>query len=148
MRQGHRTLILLLLLAASCRDAYHLATLQGALSREFHDAGIGVSLTDGLILTVTFVNGPSTDAPCDSQAALAYRVADFVRHNYQGFDSLWTVSIAFEHRGSGGPTTTTSTHIPFRFGRAALQTGLLAADSAGVVGVCEMDIRGSSSDPR
>jgi hypothetical protein len=140
MRQGHGTLLMFLLLAAGCADLRHLISLRSGLSRECHEAGIGVSLTDGLILTVTLVNGPLAEAPCESQAALALRVAGYVRDHYPDFDSLQTVSIAFQQRRSFGPVATTSTHLPFRFARTALQAGLAAADSARAVALCRDDI--------
>jgi hypothetical protein len=146
MRVTYGALLVYLLIAAGCAYVHHLFTLRNALSRNFHEAGIGVSLTNGLNLTVTFVNGPWPDAPYDSQAAFALRVADYVSHNYQDFDSLQTVSIAFAHPGSAGPVTTTSTHPPFRFARTALQTGMVAADSANAVALCELDMGRPSAD--
>jgi hypothetical protein len=140
MRQGHGALLLLLLLAAGCGDVPQLIALRSGLSREFREAGVGVGLTDRLILTVTLVNGPWADATCESQAALALRVAGYVRDNYQDFDSLQTVSVAFQRRRSFGPVATTSTRLPFRFTRTTLQAGLLAADSADAVALCRDDI--------
>lgn len=140
MRVTYGALLVSLLIATACADVHHLFTLRNALTREFHEDGIGVSLTNGLNLTVTIVNGTWPNAPCDSQVAFALRVADYVSHNYQGFDSLQTVSIAFEHRGSAGPVRTTSTHPPFRFARTALQTGMVASDSANAVALCELDM--------
>jgi hypothetical protein len=141
-------LLVCLLAAAGCGDVYHLATLRSGLSREFPDASVGVSLASGLNLTVTLVDGSLPDAPCGSQAALALRVADYVRRNYQEFDSLWTVSVALAHRPPDGPTTATITRLPFRFSRTALQTGLLAADSASAVALCELDSGRPPADSR
>jgi hypothetical protein len=147
MRQRRGTLLAILLVAVGCVDALNLMTLRRGLTREFHEDGIGVSLTDGLILTVTIANGVSADSPCESQVAFALRVADYVRRNYQDFDSLRTVSVAFVPGGSGGPMMATSTHLPFRFTRTALQTGLLAADSASAVVLCELDTDPPAASP-
>jgi hypothetical protein len=133
------TLFALLFLAAGCADALGLMTLRRSLTREFHEDDIGVSLTDGMALTVTFVNEPAADATCDSLAAFALRVAASVRRNYQGFDSLHTVSVAFGRRGPDDSVRATPSHLPFRFSRSALQAGLHAADSASAVALCELD---------
>jgi hypothetical protein len=148
MRVTFGTLPVYLLLAAGCADVRHLFTLRNALTREFHEAGIGVTLTNGLNLTVTIVNGPWPDAPCDSQVAFALRVAAYVSHNYQDFDSLQTVSIAFERRGTAGPVRVTSTHPPFRFAPTALRTDMVAADSANAMALCELEMgRPPASSP-
>jgi hypothetical protein len=114
------------------------------LTEEFHTSDIGVSLTDGLILTVTFINAPVAREPCLNQAALAMRVAGYVRNHYRGFDSLHVVSVAFEQRGPLGRRDTRGARLPFRFGRAALETGLTAADTAGTVALCDLDLPVSS----
>ena len=139
MRPRPGTLLVVLLLAAGCADALSLMTLRRSLTREFHEEDIGVSLTDGLVLTVTFVHGAAGDAPCDSLAAFALRVAASVRRNYQGFDSLQTVSVALEQRGSDDSVRTAPSRLPFRFSRSALQTGLVSADSASAIALCELD---------
>jgi len=138
MRPGLDSLLTVLLLAAGCADAYNLMSLRSALVKEFPSDTIGVSLTDGLVLTVTFVKDASEKAPCDSLTAFALRAATAVRRNYPGFESLNMVSIAFSHRESGGSTRTTSSHLPFRFSRAALESGRLADDSASAQALCEL----------
>lgn len=129
-----------LLLALGCVDAYGLLTLRGALAREFHHEEIGVSVTDGLALTVTFVDHPQADAPCDTLTAFALKVASFVSRTYPGFDTLQTVGVAFAYRGPDDTGRPTSTHLPFRFSRAALRSGELAAESAGAEALCALDV--------
>lgn len=146
MRYGHGARLIFLLLAAGCGDMYDLISLRNGLRREFQETAVGVSLTDGLILTVTLVSNPLAQASCDSQAAHALRVARYVRDNYHNFDSLHTVSIAFARGRSPGLVKATSTQLPFRFARAALQTGQLEADSAGAVELCLLD-HGSNGSP-
>ena len=138
MRPRLGNLLAVLLLAPGCRDAVSLMSLRRELVKEFPNDTIGVSLTDGLALTVTFVKDSSAKAPCDSLTAFALRAAAVVRRNYEGFDSLQMVSIAFAHRESSGSTKTASSHLPFRFSRTALETGHLAADSASAQALCEL----------
>ena len=127
----------------------HLYALCSGLSQEFPRDHPGVSLANGMLLTVTFENGPAAEAPCNSQAALAFRVAGYVRDHYQDIDSLRLVNVAFAQRRSfASATTATSTHIPFRFSRAALRDGLTATDSAEVLAICEWDIRVDTSGSR
>ena len=131
-----RVLFLALLLATGCGDAPHLSLLQRGLREEFQHDAIGVSLTDALMLTVTFVDGPWAEASCEDQARLAFEAATYVRDNYLDFDSLWTVSIAFGRRESAKSRRVTSTHLPFRFARTSLEAGLRAADRADAIMFC------------
>ena len=131
-----RVLFLMLLLTTGCGDVPHLSLLQRGLREEFNHEGIGVGLTDGLILSVTFVDGPWAEASCEDQARLAFQVAEYVRDHYLDFDSLWTVSIAYGQRQSAEPSRVTSTHLPFRFARTSLEAGLRAADRANAVMFC------------
>lgn len=133
-------LLAALLLALGCVDAYGLLTLRRALAREFHHEEIGVSVTDGLALTVTFVNQLPADAPCDTLTAFALRVASFVSRTYPGFDTLQVVNVAFAYRGPDDTGRPTSSHLPFRFSRAALRSGELAAESAGAEALCALDL--------
>lgn len=138
MRPRLGSLLAVLLLAPGCRDAVSLMSLRRELVKEFPNDTIGVSLTDGLALTVTFVNDSSAKTPCDSLTAFALRAAAAVRRNYEDFESLQMVSIAFAHRESSGSSRTTSSRLPFRFSRAALESGQLAADSASAQALCEL----------
>jgi hypothetical protein len=149
MRRGPGRLLLLLLLVIGCAEIGHLYALRSGLSREFPDDHLGLSLANGMLLTVTFENGPAAEAPCRSQAVLAFRVAGYVRDHYQDFDSLWVVNVAFTQRRSfASARTATSTHLPFRFSRTALHDGLSATDSADVFALCEWDIRGDTTSAR
>ena len=139
-RRTQAPLLAAIILAFGCVDAYGLLTLRRALAREFHHEEIGVSVTDGLALTVTFVNQPPADAPCDTLTAFALRVASFVSRTYPGFDTLQTVSVAFAHRGPDDSGRPTSAHLPFRFSRDALRSGELAAESAGAEALCALDL--------
>jgi hypothetical protein len=149
MRQGPGRLVLLMLLSVGCAEVGHLYALRSGLSREFPDEHLGISLANGMLLTVTFENGPAAEAPCRSQATLAFRVAGYVRDHYEDFDSLQVVNVAFTQRRSFAPgKTATSTHLPFRFSRTALHDGLSATDSANVFALCEWDIRGDTTSSR
>jgi hypothetical protein len=143
MRLTHGMLLAGLLLTGGCLDVYRLAVLRDDLSREFDEKGIQVTLTDGLILTVTFIDGPWLTAACDRQAELALRVARYVNDHYEGLDSLQVLSIAFTHRPSADSMAPTSTHLPFRFSPSALQAGRVAADSAAALALCELETGGS-----
>lgn len=138
--KGPAALLAALFLASGCADAYGLLTLRRALAREFHHEEIGVSVADGLALTVTFVNHPPADAPCDTLTAFALRVASYVSRTYPGFDTLQVVNVAFAYRGPDDTGRPASTHLPFRFSRAALRSGELAAESAGAEALCALDL--------
>jgi hypothetical protein len=138
MARPRLALMLLVLLGAGCRDARDLFSLGAALDREYPDTHVSVRLTDGLLLTVTMANPLLARAPCDSQATLAMHVATFVRDHYAGFDSLQTISVAFEaHRSSASAPPGPRTPLPYRFGRAAVAAGLGTADSTSAVASCK-----------
>lgn len=125
------------LLTVSCRDVRDLYTLGAALKQEYPHYQASVSVTDGLILTVTVADRALAVASCESQAAAAMRIAGFVRGNYGGFESLQTVSIAFASRRSQDRTTASAAALPFRFARTLLSAGLTPADSTRAVESCK-----------
>ena len=125
------------LLTTGCRDARNLLSLGLALNREYADTHVGVTLTDGLILTVTMADSPLLRAPCDSQAVLAMQVATFVRAQYAGFQSLQAVHVAFAPGRSAEPLSGKAAHLPYRFAQTAIRAGLGASDSAQAVDACE-----------
>jgi hypothetical protein len=129
-------LCLVAILTTGCRDARDLLSLGRALDGEYPGTQVGVTLTDGLILTVTMADSPLLRAPCDSQAVLAMQVATLVRARYPGFDSLQAVHVAFTPARSAEPLSGKAAHLPFRFARTAIRAGLGAADSAAAVDAC------------
>jgi hypothetical protein len=50
-------------LSVSCGDAPGLLSLAAALHRAYPDTQVGVTPTDGLILTVTMTDSPPADSP-------------------------------------------------------------------------------------
>ena len=130
-------LCLLLVLPTTCGDALELLSLRAALTREYPDTQVGVSLTDGLILTVTLGDSPLLLAPCDRQVALAMRVAAFVGNHYACFDSLQVINIAFAPRRSRDPMAGSAARLPFRFARAAISAGLGPPDSTRAADTCK-----------
>jgi hypothetical protein len=139
MRIALGTILTVLLFAAGCADAASLASLRRALTEEFHENDIGVSLSNGLVVEVTFVREGTAHAPCDTLTALALRIATSVRRNYGGFDTLQMVSVSIAQRWPDDPSRPRSAHLPFRFSRLSLQTGRVAADSLSAIAMCELD---------
>ena len=122
---------------ASCRDAQDLYTLAGALKHEYPDYRVSVSLTDGLILTLTVADSALAVASCESQATVAMRIARFAGANYGGFNSLQTVSIAFASERSRDRTTARAAGLPFRFASTLVSAGITQADSTRAVESCK-----------
>ena len=137
MSLRHAALCLLLLVTASCRDLRDLSELGAALQQQYPDARVSVSLTDGLILTVTVADSAFAAASCEGQAAVATRIASLVRSNYGGFDSLQTLSVAFASSRSRGRATTGSAGSHFRFAPDRLSRGLTPIDSTRGVEFCK-----------
>jgi hypothetical protein len=125
------------LLTVGCRDVRDLVALGTALNHQYPDSHVSVSLTDGLILTLTVADSSSAAGSCESQAATAMQMASFVRGNYGGFASLQTISIAFAPGPSGTRGTAGAAGLPFRFARTQVGAGLTSADSTGAVRSCK-----------
>ena len=64
-----RRCLVLLLLALGCREASSLFTLQQSFKNEYPGSRIGVSLTDGINLTITVFDSAQAHTPCDRQAS-------------------------------------------------------------------------------
>jgi hypothetical protein len=124
------------LLTGSCQDVRDLSALGASLKQEYPDSEVSVSLTDGLILTVTVADSAFFHGSCEGQAAVATRVASVVRESYGGFPSLTTVSIAFAPSRSR-TRTTAAAGLPFRFEPSVLSAGLSQADSTRAVESCK-----------
>ena len=137
MKLRSSALWLSFLLTLSCQDVRGLFELGAALKHEYPDSQVSVSLTDGLILTVTVADSSFAVPSCERQAAVATQIATFVRRNYRGFDALQTISVAFASRRPQVRTTASAAGLPFRFARTLLSAGLTRADSTRAVESCK-----------
>ena len=130
-------LCLSFLLIAGCRDVRDLYELGAVLNQRYPDSQVSVSLTDGLILTVTVADSAFAVASCESQAAVAMRIASQVRDTYGGFDSLQTISVAFATTRSRGRATASAPGSHFRFAGNLLSRGLTPVDSTRAIESCK-----------
>ena len=133
----HAALCLSFLLTVSCRDLRDLYKLGAALNQQYPDSRVSVSLTDGLILTVTVADSTFAVTSCEGQAAVATRIATLVRGNYGGFDSLQTISVAFASSRASGRATAGAAGSHFRFAPNVLRRGLTPADSTRAIESCK-----------
>lgn len=128
---------LLVVLCATCRDAGHVYRLATALNREFAETRIGVSLTDGVILTVTVADSVLSIAPCQTQVGVAMRVGRFLRQQDPDLESLQVVNVAFVTGRKDAQIPVHSAHLPIRFSPAKIVAGLGVSDSADAVNSCK-----------
>jgi len=113
----------------ACADVKALIVLQRDVRQHFgYDTHL--TLTNRDALTVTFVDVPDDSLPQDRRAPFADSVAAFVATHYAGFDSLATVSVAFESERGAAGVHLTSTVTPFRFTTAEIKGWRQRADSA------------------
>ena len=136
---GSRTPLLVVLLAVlsvTCREASQVVRLATALNREFAGTRIGVSLTDGLILTVTIADSVLAGASCQKQVAVAMRVGRFLRDHDAGLDALQVVNVAFTSGREGARVPGRAAPLPIRFSAARVGVGVGASDSTTAVSSC------------
>ena len=132
---GRRFGALLVLLCVACRDVGHLYRLTTALNREFAGTRMGVSLTDGIILTVTVADSVLVTASCQTQVGVAMRIGRFLRQHDSDLASLQVVNVAFAP-GRKGAAAPARPRLPIRFSPARISAGLSASDSVAAVGSC------------
>ena len=133
-RDGRR-IGLLVLLCGACHDVGHVYRLTTALNHEFAETRMGVSLTDGLILTVTVADSVLVTASCQTQVGVAMRVGRFLHQHDTDLASLQVVNVAFAP-GRKGAAEPARAHLPIRFSLAHISAGLSAPDSTEAVGSC------------
>jgi hypothetical protein len=97
-----------------CADLKDLLSLQQGLSQEFAPSAINVNLNNSAYLTVMFSNSPVADLPEVERAAVARRVAEYVRDHYAHYDQLQSIQVGFA-KVKGVGITFTSTQIPYQF---------------------------------
>jgi hypothetical protein len=116
MTRSRIVIVLLLVLAVfGCSRLKDIFALRSGIVKEFGTENVTVTITNGEIMTVAFVNSPFTDQSREEQGDVARRVADYVREHYADFDSLDVVYVTFGTRRSAGCASYSETGEPFRF---------------------------------
>ena len=128
---------LLGVLCVTCRDASHVYRLATALNHEFAESRVGVTLTNGLILTVTVADSVLAAASCQTQVAFAMRVGRFLRQHDADLHSLQVVNVVFVPGRKDAPVPARATHLPIRFSPTRVAAGLGTAGSMDAVSSCK-----------
>jgi len=112
----------------ACQDMFkgmgEMMALQQKLAQEFNTQNIGIKISNGTHLAVTFQNSPISQLTNDEQKSKARQVAIFVRDHYGGYGKLSTVSVAFIQHKQYGPLSVTKTPAAFSFKKSELGSGL------------------------
>src|SRR5512144_1297020 len=132
---GRRFGALLVLQCIACHDVGLVYRLTTALNREFAGTRMGVSLTDGILLTVTVADSVLVAASCQTQVGVAMRVGRFLRRHDTDLASLQVVNVAFAP-GRKEAAAPARARLPIRFSPARIGAGLSASDSTDAVGSC------------
>ena len=127
----------LVLQCVTCREVGHVYRLTTALNHEFVGTRMGVSLTDGIILTVTVADSVLVTASCQTQVGVAMRVGRFLQQHDRDVTSLQVVNVAFAPGRKDASAPARNAHLPIRFSPAKIRAGLSASDSADAVGSCK-----------
>jgi hypothetical protein len=85
-----------------------MTELRNGIAREF-GAAPNISITNGRVLTLTFVNSGFEKLPPERREATARRIAEHVRDHYAGYARLSQVNVAFSSQRKVGPVTTGET---------------------------------------
>ena len=128
---------LFVLLCLECHDASRVYRLATALHHEFTETRMGVSLTDGIILTVTVADSVLVTASCQTQVGIAMRIGRFLRQHDTDLASLQVVNVAFSPGRKDASVPASNAHLPIRFSPARIRAGLIASDSTDAVGACK-----------
>ena len=119
------SVVMLSLLA--CQDMFkgmgEMMALQQELAEEFNTQKIGIKITNGTHLAVTFQNSPIAELTKVEQKSKARQVALFVRDHYDGYGKLSAVSVAFIQHKQYGPLSLTKTQAAFSFKKSELGSG-------------------------
>ena len=119
---------ILMLSVGGCQDMFkgmgEMMALQQKLAQEFNTQNIGIKISNGTHLAVTFQNSPISELANVEQKAKARQVAIFVRDHYGGYGKLSTVSVALNKKKKYGPLSVTKTQAAFSFKKSELGSGL------------------------
>ena len=119
---------ILMLSIGGCQDMFkgmgEMMALQQKLAQEFNTQNIGIKISNGTHLAVTFQNSPFSELANVEQKAKARQVAIFVRDHYVGYGKLSMISVAFIQQNRYGPVSVTKTQAAFSFKPSELGAGL------------------------
>jgi hypothetical protein len=119
---------ILMLSISGCQDMFkgmgEMMALQQKLAQEFNTQNIGIKISNGTHLAVTFQNSPIAELANVEQKAKARQVAIFVRDHYGGYGKLSMISVAFIQQNRYGPVSVTKTQAAFSFKKSELGAGL------------------------
>lgn len=119
---------ILMLSLAACQDMFkgmgEMMALQQKLSQEFGTQNVGIKITNGTHLGVTFQNSEIANLPKFEQESKARQIALFVRDNYEPWKNLSKISVLFIQQNRYGPVSVTKTQAAFSFKPSELGSGL------------------------
>ena len=120
--------LVVMLSLLACQDMFkgmgEMMALQQKLAQEFNSQNIGIKISNGTHLAVTFQNSSIAELTTVEQESKARQVAIFVRDHYGGYGKLSTVSVAFIQHKQYGPLSVTKTQAAFSFKKSELGSGL------------------------
>lgn len=119
---------ILMLSLAACQDMFkgmgEMMALQQKLVKEFGTQNVGIKITNGTHLGVTFQNSEIANLPKFEQESKARQIALFVRDNYEPWKNLSTISVLFIQQNRYGPVSVTKTQAVFSFKPSELGSSL------------------------
>jgi hypothetical protein len=131
MSKAYRSIVvwaILMLSLSACQDMFkgmgEMMALQQNLAKEFGPQNIGIKITNGTHLGVTFQNSEIANLPKFEQESKARQIALFVRDNYEPWKNLSTISVVFIQQNRYGPVSVTKTQAAFSFKPSELGSGL------------------------
>ena len=103
----------------ACQDMFkgmgEMMVLQQNLAKEFSTQNVGIKITNGAHLDVTFQNSQIAKLPKFEQESKARQIALFVRDHYERWRNLSTISVVFIQQNRYGPVSVTKTQAAFSF---------------------------------
>ena len=103
----------------ACQDMFkgmgEMMVLQQKLAKEFSTQNVGIKITNGAHLDVTFQNSQIAKLPKFEQESKARQIALFVRDHYERWRNLSTISVVFIQQNRYGPLSVTKTQAAFSF---------------------------------
>ena len=88
------------LLEAGCAKLKDLAPLRDQLIKQYHQQNVEVTLTNGNVLDIGFINSEFNALGAEQKEAKAREIAIFAKGHYASIEGIDTVRIAFVTRNS------------------------------------------------